>query len=261
MSSNNAIRRAINANEPVYGASAATFSPTVIEIFAELGLDFVWLDLEHGGPSPYDSTTIEELTRAADVADIELLVRIPAPEPSIVRKILDAGVRTLLIPRIETADELRPAVEAAFFSYDDRVGDRGVGIGRGSQWAGYDDSHVGTADDDVLIGTMIENERAIENLDEILSIPQLGFAFLGPADMSMSMSAGDPTAKHPDRVANGIEKTLEACLDADVPAGRIQNDPTKAAEAVGDGFQIVRIGDDIGAIRAVLSERLGVVTD
>src|SRR6056297_2843688 len=217
---NNAIRRAVEADEPVFGASAATFSPTMIEILGDLGLDVVWLDLEHGGPSPYDSTALEELTRAADVVDIELLVRIPLPEPSIARKVVDAGVRTVLIPRVETADELRPAVEAAFFSYDGDVGDRGVGIGRGSRWAGYADSHVGDADEDVLVGTMIENERALANLDAILSVPQLGFAFLGPADMEMSMSNGDPLTKSPEAIADGINDTLEACLDAGVPAGR-----------------------------------------
>ena len=258
---NNALRAAINADEAVFGASAATFSPTVIEVFGDLGLDFVWLDLEHGGPSPYDSTALEELTRAADVADIELLVRIPMPEPSIVRKVVDAGVRTLLIPRIETAAELQPAVEAAYFSYDGDVGDRGVGIGRGSRWAGYDDSHVGSADADVLVGTMIENKRALENLDSILSVPQLGFAFLGPADMEMSMSGGDPLQKSPAAVSKGIDDTLAACLDADVPAGRILNDPDAAVSAVEDGFQIVRIGDDIGAIRAILSDRLAAVTE
>ena len=257
---NNGIRRAVEADEPVFGASAATFSPTMIEVFGELGLDFVWLDLEHGGPSPYDSTALEELTRAADVVDIELLVRIPMPEPSIVRKVVDAGVRTVLIPRIETADELRPALEAAFFSYDGDVGDRGVGIGRGSRWAGYADSHVGDADEDILVGTMIENERALDNLESILSVPQLGFAFLGPADMEMSMSEGDPLTKSPDAVADGIDTTLEACLDAGVPAGRILNDPDAAADAVDDGFQIVRIGDDIGAVRQVLGERLATVT-
>ena len=261
MSSTNAIRAAIEADEPVYGASAATFSPTVIEIYGELGLDFVWLDLEHSGPSPYDSTAIEELTRAADAADIELLVRIPRPEPAIVRKILDAGVRTILVPRIETAAELRPAVEAAFFSYDGDVGDRGVGIGRGSRWAGYDDSHVGSADSAVLVGTMIENERALSNLESILSVPQLGFAFVGPADMEMSMSAGEPTAKHPERIEAGIDATLAACREAGVPAGRIQNDPEAAADAVEDGFRIVRIGGDIGAIRSVLADRLDTVTD
>jgi 2-dehydro-3-deoxyglucarate aldolase len=258
---NNNIRRAVEAGEAVYGASAATFSPTMIEVFGDLGLDFVWLDLEHGGPSPYDSTALEELTRAADVVDIELLVRIPMPEPSMVRKVVDAGVRTVLIPRIETAEDLQPAVEAAYFSYDGDVGDRGVGIGRGSRWAGYADSHVGDADEDVLVGTMIENERALDTLDSILSVPQLGFAFLGPADMEMSMSGGDPLSKHPDAVSEGISDTLDACLDAGVPAGRILNDPDAAAEAVDDGFQIVRIGDDIGAVRDVLRERLGIVTE
>lgn len=258
---NNAIRRAVEHDDAVFGASAATFSPTVIEILGDLGLDFVWLDLEHGGPSPYDSTTLEKLTRAADVVDIELLVRIPMPEPSIVRKVVDAGVRTVLIPRIETAAELKPAVEAAFFSYDGAVGDRGVGIGRGSRWAGYADSHVGDADDDVLVGTMIENERALDNLDSILSVPQLGFAFLGPADMEMSMSGGDPLNKSPDAVADGIENTLQACLDAGVPAGRILNDPEAAADAVDDGFQIVRIGSDIGAVREVLGKRLEIATE
>ena len=258
---NNTIRRAVENDDAVFGASAATFSPTIIEILGDLGLDFVWLDLEHGGPSPYDSTALEELTRAADVADIELLVRIPMPEPSIVRKVVDAGVRTVLIPRIETADELRPAVEAAFFSYDGDVGDRGVGIGRGSRWAGYDDSHVGDADKDVLVGTMIENERALDNLDSILSVPQLGFAFLGPADMEMSMSGGDPLDKSPNAVADGIENTLAACLDAGVPAGRILNDPEAAADAVDDGFRIVRIGSDIGAVREVLGERLATASE
>jgi len=258
---NNAIRQAVENDDAVFGASAATFSPTIIEILGELGLDFVWLDLEHSGPSPYDSTAIEELTRAADAVGIELLVRIPMPEPSIVRKVVDAGVRTVLLPRIETADELRPAVEAAFFSYDGDVGDRGVGIGRGSRWAGYDDSHVGDADEDVLVGTMIENERALANLDSILSVPQLGFAFLGPADMEMSMSNGDPLNKNPEQVADGIDDTLEACLDAGIPAGRILNDPDAAADAVDDGFQIVRIGDDIGAVRQVLGERLATVTE
>lgn len=258
---NNAIRAAVENDEPVFGAAASTFSPTLIEVFGDLGLDFVWLDLEHGGPSPYDSTALEELTRAADVVDTELLVRIPMPEPSIVRKVVDAGVRTILIPRVETAAELRPAVEAAYFSYDGAVGDRGVGIGRGGRWAGYADSSLGNADEDVLVGTMIENQRALDNIDSLLSVPRLGFAFLGPADMEMSMSAGDPLAKNPEAVADGIERTLDACMEAGIPAGRIQNDPEAAADAVDAGFRIVRIGDDIGAVREVLGDRLSTVSE
>ena len=255
----NGLRQALETGETVFGAACATFSPTVIETLGAVGLDFVWLDFEHGGPSPYDSSVFEELTRAAETGGIELLVRIPKPEPALVRKVLDAGVRTILIPRIETADQLRPAVEAAHFAYDGGVGDRGVGVGRTSEWAGYVDSHIGGEDDQVLVGTMIENTRAVENIEEICAVPELGFAFIGPADLSMSMSGGEPLDKHPEQLQAAIDRTREACLAAGVPVGRIHNDPADARQAVDDGVQIVRLGGDTGAIRSVLADRLAAV--
>jgi len=257
MRTENGLRRALEAGETVFGASCETFSPTAIETFGAVGLDYVWLDFEHGGPSPYDSTALEELTRAAEAGDIELLVRLPTPEPALVRKVLDAGVRTILLPRIETAEELERAVKAAYFAYDDDVGARGVGVGRSGNWAGYVDSFVGGEDSEVLVGTMVENERAVENIDEILDVPQLGFAFVGPADLAMSMSAGDPLAKNTERVTAAIDRTLEACLDADVPVGRIRNSPAEAAAAVEEGYQLVRIGGDMASVRETLGLRLG----
>jgi 2-dehydro-3-deoxyglucarate aldolase len=256
MRTQNGLRRALERGDSVFGASAETFSPTVIETFGALGLDFVWLDFEHGGPSPYDSTVFENLTRAAEAADIELLVRLPAPDPPLVRKVLDAGVRTILLPRIETAAELRRAVAAAHFSYDGGVGDRGVGVGRTAEWAGYGGSHVADEDDEVLVGTMIENERAVENVEEILAVPELGFAFLGPADLSISLSEGNPLDTDPDAVRAAIERTLDACLEAGVPLGRIRNDAAEARAAVDAGYQIVRVGGDVASIRETLGTRL-----
>ncbi len=256
MRTQNGLHRALERGETVLGASCATFSPTVIEVCGDIGLDYVWLDFEHGGPSPYDSTALEELTRAAEAADIELLVRLPSPDPPLIRKVLDAGVRTVLLPRIETAAQLRPAVEAAYFAYDGDVGDRGVGVGRSGRWAGYVDSFVGGEDDEVLVGTMIENVRAVENIEDILAVPHLGFAFVGPADLAMSMSEGDPLAKSDEAVQSAIDRTLEACLAADVPIGRIRNDADEARAAADAGYQILRIGGDVGSIRAALGPRL-----
>ncbi len=259
MRSENGFRAALAADETVLGAACGTFSPTVIETLGNVGLDFVWLDFEHGGPSPYDSTAFEELTRAAEAGGIELLVRLPKPEPALVRKVLDAGVRTILIPRVETAAELRPALEAAHFAYDGDVGDRGVGLGRTSEWEGYVDSHIGGEDDQVLVGTMVENQQAVDNIEEILALPELGFVFVGPADLSMSLSEGKPLNKNPEKLQAAIDRTREACLDAGVPIGRIQNDPADARKAIEQGYQILRIGGDTGAIRSVLSDRLDAV--
>lgn len=261
MRTRNGLRRALEAGETVVGASAETFSPTVIETLGAIGLDYVWLDLEHGGPSPYNSTALEELTRAAEAGDIELLVRLPKPEPALIRKVLDAGVRTILLPRIETAAELRAGVKSAHFAYDGEVGDRGVGVGRSGEWAGYVDSYVGGEDDEVLVGTMIENQRAVDNIDEILSVPQLGFAFVGPADLSMSLSGGDPLEKNTAAVTAAIERTLEACLDAGVPVGRIRNDAADAQAAIDAGYRLVRIGGDTASMREVLGARLDKLRD
>ena len=261
MRTQNGLRRAIENGETVFGASAATFSPTVVETLGTIGLDFVWLDFEHSGPSPYDSTIFEELTRAAEVADIELMVRLPKPEPPLVRKVIDAGVRTILLPRIETAAELKRAVKAAYFAYDGDVGDRGVGVGRSGNWEGYVDSFVGGEDNQVLVGSMIENEQAVQNIEDILAVPQLGFAFVGPADMAMSMSGGDPLEKSPEQVSAAIDRTLEACLDAGVPVGRIRNSVAEAQAAVDAGYQIVRIGGDLSAVRSTLGERIAELRD
>lgn len=74
MDQQNALRETIERGEAAVGARSATFSPAAIEIYGELGLDFVWLDFEHSGPSPYDSTLFENLTRAAEVGGTELFV-------------------------------------------------------------------------------------------------------------------------------------------------------------------------------------------
>lgn len=104
--------------------------PNMIEVYGHLGFDFTWFDFEHAGGSPYDSSLLERYTRATDVADIGLFVRLPAGDPPRVRKVLDTGVRTLLVPRVEDAVDIRPAIEAARYRYDETPGTRGAGIGR-----------------------------------------------------------------------------------------------------------------------------------
>ncbi len=256
MRSENGLRWALESGETVFGAGSGTFSPTVIELFGKIGLDYVWLDFEHAGPSPYDSTVFEDLTRAAEAADIELLVRLPKPDPALIRKVLDAGVRTILLPRIETASELRRGVKAAYFSYEGGVGDRGVGVGRSSEWSGYVNDYVEGEDEEVLVGTMIENQHAVENIDEILAVPNLGFAFVGPADLSISLSKGDIADDTDEAVSRAMERTRIACQDASVPIGCIQNDVNAVQEAIDDGYKLVRIGGDLSAIYETLNSRI-----
>jgi len=249
----NALRRAVERDDPVFGAAAATFSPAAVETFGAAGLDFVWLDFEHGGPSPWDSHLLGNLTRAAEAAGVELLVRLPAPDPPLIRKVLDAGVRTVLIPRVETATEVRRAVAAARFEHDGAPGERGVGVGRTSVWGADFADHAAREDRETFVGAMVESERAVENLDEILSVPDLGFAFLGPADLSVSV--GRPLATDDEAVRERVGRVEAAVRESPVALGGIFDDPAAAEAAVDDGYRLVRIGGDLSAARRALADR------
>lgn len=254
MDRRNTFRESVESDGVVLGARAMNMTPLLVEVYGELGLDFVWLDFEHAGKSPYDSTEFEHLARAAEAGDIELLVRLPSGDPELVRKVLDAGVRNLLIPRVETADEIRSALEAAHFDYAGSVGERGVAAGRSSRWGADMDDHPTNEDDNVLVGTMIENQKAVQNLDEILSVPELGFAFVGPSDLSVSL--GHPLETNHPEVRDTVEDIRKACLSAGIPVGKITADSAEANNAMEDGFQILRIGGEVSAVRQVLGTRM-----
>lgn len=244
----------LDGQRTVIGARASTTEPALVEVYGGMGLDFAWIDLEHVGASPHDSRALERLARAAELSDIDLMVRLPSGDPSAVRKVLDTGVRTLLIPRVESPDEIRRAIAASQFVYDGRPGDYGASAGRDSGWGDVSTVDPAAHDETVSVGCMIETETAVENVEELAAVPDLGFAFVGPADLSVSL--GHPFEKdHPD-VRDAVETVRDACLDADVPLGWVTNDTTDAESAVERGYRLLRIGDEIASARSVLGPRL-----
>ncbi len=251
----NSFRDGLYADEPQIGAGALTCSPMVVETYGRIGLDFVWLDLEHSGIAPTDSASMEELARAAEAGGTELIVRSTSGEPSVIRKLLDAGVRNVVIPRIETAAEVETAVEAGRFVYDGEPGERGVGVGRANYW-GEDISaeYRRREDESILIGVNIENRTAIENLEEILSVPQLGFVLLGHQDLSVSMGS----MPDDERVQDAIETYRETAEAADVPYGRAMGIDSDSVEAaIDDGYRMLLVGNELAAARNTFGDLIG----
>lgn len=242
----NRLLGAIDADETAAGALSWLASPTVIELCAEAGLDFVWIDLEHGGPPPTDTPALEHCARAADTAGIELVVRLPSAAPAAVRKVLDTGVRTLLIPRVDSARTVRRAVAASRFEYDDGSGDRGLAAVRANRWGARLDRYIDEADASVRVGVMIETRNALDELESILTVPNLGFAFIGPWDLSHAL--GHPLdTDHPD-VTAAIADIESACRAAGVPLMGFSSDPTATDELVELGYRLFVVGSETAAI-------------
>ena len=246
----NGLRDRLDSGEVALGVLDNTYSPTLVEFYGELGLDFVWLDFEHGGPSPWDADTLDGLLRAAELTGTELLVRIPVTEPALVRKTLDAGVRNLFLSRVETAEEVREAVRAARFRYDGGAGERGLANPRASRWGGADD-YVTTEDEEVVVGVTIENTGSVDNLDAILDVPELGFVFVGPLDLSVAL--GHPgEVDHPE-VQEAVETVRSAAVEADVPVGGLGFGMDDVDEKAGNGYQLLNLGSTTGALKATVT--------
>lgn len=241
--------RSLSRGDVVRGAGATTFSPAVVETYGSAGLDYVWLDFEHKGPSPSDSHALESLVRAAERAGVELLVRLPNAEPWLVRKVLDTGVDNLLFPRVETAQDVRRAARTTTFEYEGEPGGRGASNSRASDWGtrGFE-----PVNGDPGVGVMIETADAVENFDAILSVPGLDFAYLGAADLSVSL--GRPFEMDHHAVREAVASVEKRCRATGTPLGRSVSTPQDVPEAVADGYRLLRFGDELGAVRRRLAE-------
>ncbi|VTT85891.1 2,4-dihydroxyhept-2-ene-1,7-dioic acid aldolase [Halorubrum sp. DM2] len=245
-------------DEVALGVLDNAYSPTLVELYGELGVDFVWLDFEHGGPDPWDAGTVENLLRAAERTGVELLVRLPDTDPALVRKALDLGVRNVFLPRVKDAAEVREAVASARFRYEDGAGDRGLAAPRARRW-GLVDDYVATEDAETTVGTTIETAAAVENVDEILDVPELGFVFIGPFDLSVSL--GHPgEIDHPE-VREAVETVRSKAVEAGVPVGGLSFGTDDAAEKAADGYQILNLGSTTGALRQTVTEWLDASDD
>ncbi|ELY96112.1 HpcH/HpaI aldolase [Natrialba chahannaoensis JCM 10990] len=257
----NELARAAESEQVFVGASVETASEQLVELYGMLGLDWVWIDLEHKNPSPRDGATMERLARAAECGGAELVVRLPDGDPATIRKVLDTGVRNVAIPRVETAAEVERAVRTSRFEYDGDPGRRGLAQGRTSGYgAAFDGekSYHGIEDANVQVGVLVENRTAVDNIEDIAAITDLGFVFPGPGDLGVSIGK---TLEYEDpEVRTLLERVRKTCVQHDVPLMGVHGSnfagPEGLCEAVEQGYQFINLGNEFGFITKMIEERL-----
>lgn len=175
-------KAAMDSDKGALGPFMISTDPAMVECAGYVGYDFVLLDMEHG------TTTFEQLPnliRAANVAGVCPVVRVPRGSDIWIDQALDVGAGAVMVPQIDTAEQARAAVFAAKFS---PVGGRGTC--RFVRSAGFGSipgkDYFSKAQDTVVI-LQAEGKRAVENLDEILDVPGIDVVFVGPYDLSSSL--------------------------------------------------------------------------
>ncbi len=234
-------------------------SPESVEIMAYAGFDFVVIDLEHTTLDLAAASTHIAMARALGV---DPLVRVPDHGPSVIQRVLDAGAAGVVVPHVDTVEQARAVVRATCFP---PRGDRGSGgTSRAGRWGLLPRAdYLEYGNEQALCVVQLESEAAMRNTREILALDGIGAAFVGPADLSMSMGV----AAGSDEVDRLVTSALAAAAAAGVPIGTASATSDQARAALARGYDYVVVSNDtsilasggraiVNALKAPVAERV-----
>ncbi len=244
----NPLKRKLRSGEPAVGVIMLSADPHVVGITAGAGFDYVLGDLEHTAMSLRE---LEGLVRAADAAGIVPATRVAGPDKADILAALETGVRALMVPAIETAEEARSVIDAARYA---PVGRRGM------YYIGYNSDYCGVApttyfrdcNEELLIMLQIETVRGVENAAEIARIPGVDCLFIGPADLTQSLGVSWEF-EHPS-VWDAIRRTFRAAREAGVAAGIMPTGLDYARRCHEEGARLLLWGPDLAMYQRAARE-------
>ncbi|WP_371541545.1 aldolase/citrate lyase family protein [Streptomyces sp. NBC_00554] len=230
--------RQLGSGRPQIGMWVASGSPYIAEICAGGGLDWLLIDMEH---APNDPQSVLAQLQAVAPYPVEPVVRPTSADPVLIKRLLDIGVRNLLVPMVDSAQEAEAVVRATRYPPD---GIRGVGsaFARASRWnrvPGY----LQQAGDGITVLVQAESAHAIDHLEKIAAVDGVDGVFIGPADLAASLGhLGNPD--HPD-VLSRIEQGIGAILGQGKAAGINAFAEPAARRYLRLGCTFVLVGADV----------------
>ena len=217
----NRLKERLGRDEACLGLLVSMPSVPLVQIAARSGLDWLFIDMEHG---PIGIESAQAMIAATQGTDCTPVVRTPHAETWLSQPALDSGAFGIVHPMIND----RAGAEAAVHSQKyPPLGARGVGpFYAAARFGQAVPDYLAAANDQVLCVVQIEHVRAVENIDDILSVPGIDVAFIAPFDLSMSL--GVPGQRdHPDMVA-AVARAEERILASGVTMGGLAGSPEQA---------------------------------
>ena len=226
-------------------------SPVTAELTAKADLDSVTVDLQHG-LIDYQAALV--MLQAMSASGVTPIARAPWLEPGLIMKLLDAGALGIICPMINTPEDAENLVRYT------RYAPRGVRSFGPTRAAFAYGAHYWTkANESVVTLAMIETAEALENLDEIVSTPDLSGVYIGPSDLSLSMGR-TPKLDHDDPIVlSAIERIRESAHRAGIKAGIHCLSPAYAKSMIDGGFDLVTVGSDLRIYLAALDAAVAAV--
>lgn len=232
----NPFKRALREGRPQIGLWSVLADAAVSELLGGAGFDWLLIDMEH---APNELPAVQAQLQALRGSGTTPIVRPPWNDMVWVKRVLDLGAQTLLIPYVQTAEE---AAEAVSHMRYPPAGRRGVAGGtRATQWGRMRDYYK-CAEDELCLLVQVESRQGMDNLEAIAATPGVDGIFIGPADLSADMGhLGEP--KHPE-VQDAIRDAVRRIRQAGRAAGILTRGEETARHWLMAGCNFVAVGVD-----------------
>ncbi len=243
----NTFKRALKAGKAQIGLWCNLSSHYAIELVAGSGFDWLLLDTEH---SPNDLESVLKQLQAAAPYPAHPVVRVPWNDMVTIKRFLDIGAQSILVPYVQNADEAKQAV--AYTRYPP-AGVRGVaGSTRATRFGRVKD-YAKRAAEEICVLVQVETQTALDNLETIAAVEGVDGVFIGPADLHASLGYAGETAN--PKVVPVIDEAIRRIRKAGKAPGILTGVEADARRWLDCGGQFVAVGADT-AVLARETEKL-----
>lgn len=238
----NKLLERLRAGQPSFGMWLTIGSSVIAEEAAHAGFDWVALDIQHGYWT--DDQVLAAIQVISNTASVPV-ARLPANDPAVIGRFLDAGALGVIVPLVNTAEEAARAVAAGRYPPQ---GKRSAG---GSRLLLYGSDYFAAANTEIFIAVMIETQQAVNQIDSILAVPGVDCVFLGPSDLALDMGTfGQASPAHEQAIQTVLAAGKRHGIPVGIPCGSVEAARRRAAQ----GFQFMDCGSDYGFLSRGLRE-------
>lgn len=215
---------------------------SIAELMGSSGYDWVAIDAEHGS---FALSELPDLFRALELGNTLPLVRVPDQNLKYCQQVLDAGAAGIIVPLIEDEKMLTEIIDATRWP---PAGTRGVGYSRVNRFGGDFQSYSVEAQNP-FVAAMIESERGLKKLDDIISIPGLDAVLVGPYDLSASL--GKLGLFEDPKIQDAFEEIKVKCIAKGIAIGIhvVNPSPMELRARIQEGFTFIAYSVDSVMLR------------
>jgi 4-hydroxy-2-oxoheptanedioate aldolase len=236
----NAFKHALAAGQLQIGLWCSLCNNIAADIISDSGFDWLLLDTEH---SPNEIPDLLAQLQAVRGGTATAIVRPAWNDAVLIKRALDIGAQSLLVPYVQNVEEAARAVAAVRYP---PAGIRGVAAASRASRYGRVTDYLKKADGEICLLVQVETRAALDQLEAIAKVEGVDGVFIGPSDLSASFGhIGNP--QHPE-VQKALEDAVRRLKAVGKPAGILTGNEEEARRYIGWGYLFVAVGSDVGLL-------------